>query len=177
MPAQLLCFLVFLLPIISNRLHAQETKPPDRLTIQKHPELKGQFICDIGHATFTAPSGWKPYRSGNNTYVILVPANERPEDPTKLISIDVGLPKTKTVRETAEAFAETWQGKLAQEPLKLDGADAVRVLATEDPDKLQPVDSVIVFHGGRAFLLLGGAKKKELPKEALDEIVRTWKWK
>ncbi len=168
---------VFLNLLICGAIHAQEQKLSERLTIQIDAKEKGKIFCDIGHATFIAPVGWNPHPSGKNTYVILTPENENTETLTKLISIDIGLTTTKTARETAEAFAKTWQGKLAEEPLKLNGEEAFRVLATADPDKVQPVDSIVIFHGGRAFLLMGGAKKKDAPSEALNEIVRTWKWK
>jgi hypothetical protein len=175
---RVLRYFVFLSLIVGKGLHAEEVKLSEHLTIQKHPELKEQFICDIGHATFTSPKGWVPHPSEQNTYAILAPNGVKNVDErTKLITIEVGNPKNETVQEMGESFAKFLNAKLTEKPPKLDGEEAVRIKAIANPEKFFPVDSVIVYHGGRSFLLIGGAKEKDSVTEALDEIVRTWKWK
>jgi hypothetical protein len=161
-----------------NKLNAQEKKLSEYLTIKDHPELQGQFLCDIGLASFTSPKGWIPHPSDKNTYVILAPKGVKDSDNrTQTISVIVGTPTMMTVQEMGESFAKVIQGKLTEGALKLDGEEAVRVKATANPEKHFPVDCVIVYHSGRSFLLLGGAKEKDSTSEALDEILRTWKWK
>ena len=169
--------LFLLFSIANGALSAEEIKLSEHLTIQKHPELEGQFVCDIGHATFTSPKDWSPHPSDKGTCVILAPKGEKAEEPTKSISIMVGTPQNETVKEMAESFAKVIKGNLAENPSKLDGEETARVKAIANPPKVFPVDTVFAYHGGRSFLLLGGAREKDSTTEALNEIVRTWKWK
>lgn len=148
----------------------------ERLVVRQDPKDPSRFHCDIKYATFTTPEGWEPNRSGGNTYAALSSSSETSPDLTKLISIDVGKPAKPTAKQMAIAFAKQWKGQVAQDPLKLDGEEAYRVTIPPDNKTLRPAECIIAIQGGRAFLLIGGAKQEGALGKAMDELVDSWKW-
>lgn len=165
---------LFLLLSILCVAHAQNEK---RLDVKPDPTDGSRFQCDIGFATFTTPKSWKPNRSGKSTYAILTQENESLPNISKMISIDVGKPIVPTAKAIAGAFAKTWKGSVQEQTIQVDGQPGYRIQCPPSPNKVQPVDCIVVVHEGRAVLLIGGAKKTGDTEEALNELVKSWKWK
>src|SRR4051794_18765587 len=84
-----------------------------RLTVRPDPSDPTRAQCNIIFAIFRTPSGWTAHPSGKNTYAILTPSSEANPNVTRMITIDVGKPVAKTTKETAEAFAKKWNGRLS----------------------------------------------------------------
>ena len=149
----------------------------DRLVVRKDPADASRFICDVKYAAFTTPKGWEPNRSGGNTYAILSPSNEVYPKLTRMISIDIGKPAKPTSKEIAVAFAKTWNGRVADAAVKIDGEEGYRVTIRPDGKTLRPADCIVAIRDGRAFMLIGGAKEDGDIGKVLDELIAAWKWK
>ncbi len=148
-----------------------------RLEIKQDPSDVSRFLCDIGFATFTTPKSWKPNRSGKSTYAILTPDADAYPKISKMISIDVGKPVDPSPEAIAQGFAKTWKGAVQKETIQVDGEKGYRIVCPPDPNKVQPVQCIVVLKDGRAVLLIAGAKKSGETDEAMNELVKSWKWK
>ena len=148
-----------------------------RLDVKPDPTDPSRFQCDIGFATFTTPKSWRPNRSGKSTYAILTQESETYPNVSKMISIDVGKPVDPTAKAIAEAFAKTWKGSVQEKTVQVDGQTGYRIKCPPSPNKVQPIDCIVVLNDGRAVLLIAGAKKTGDTDEALNELVKSWKWK
>jgi predicted Zn-dependent protease len=94
-----------------------------------------------------------------------------------MISIDIGKAVTATAKSTAAALAKKWNGTVDDVPIKVDGEDGFRVKVTPSKKEVLPIDCVVVFKGERVFMLIGGAKEDSGLGKAIDEVVKSWKWK
>ncbi|MFN6139668.1 MAG: hypothetical protein ACK480_14355 [Planctomycetota bacterium] len=148
-----------------------------RLDVKPDPSDPSRFLCDIGFATFTTPKSWKPNRSGKSTYAILTPEADAYPKISKMISIDVGKPVDPSPEAIAQGFAKTWKGAVQKETIQVDGEKGYRIVCPPDPNKVQPIDCVVVLKDGRAVLLIAGAKKSGETDDAMNELVKSWKWK
>lgn len=168
---------VALLTVVS--LASSAIGDDDRLKVHKDPEDPSRFICDVGHAMFTTPKGWRPNRSNGVTRAILSRSDETYPKLSRMISIDVGKPTKKTAKETAEAFARRWDGKVAERTVIVHGEQGYRVRIPADAaneSKVTPRDCIVVMRNDQVFLLIGGAVEDVDVSKALDELVATWMW-
>lgn len=159
--------------LFANCMYGEE----ERLTIRKDPNDPSRQSCDIIHATFTTPKAWVANKSDKNSYAILTRANETYPKVTQMITIDIGRPVAPTGKATAEAFAKTWNGKVSDVKVKVNGEEGIRVVIRPDGKTLRPVDCVVIVKDKRVFLLIGGAKKDGDTGKVLDELIKSWKWK
>ncbi|MFM8261564.1 MAG: hypothetical protein ACKN9S_04740 [Pirellula sp.] len=169
-----ICIAVCLVIVSSNLSLAQTDR---RLDVKPDPSDPSRFLCDIGFATFSTPKSWKPNRSGKSTYAILTPEAEALPKISKMISIDVGKPVEPSPEAIAEGFAKTWKGTVQKDAIQVDGEKGYRIVCPPDPNKVQPVECIVVFKDGRAVLLIAGAKKSGETDEAMKALVKSWKWK
>ncbi|TWT50054.1 hypothetical protein CA85_52760 [Allorhodopirellula solitaria] len=77
----------------------------------------------------------------------------------------------------AEALAKKWNGKLIDNPIKLDGEPAYRVKGKPNPSRVQPIDCIVVVTDGRVVMLMAGAQHVGTVDEALTQLAASWKWK
>jgi hypothetical protein len=168
--------LVVSLAVIGNLKGARPSGHDGKLVVHKDP-LASQFTCDVKYATFQTPAGWRPNRSGGNTYAILSRTDESYPNLTQMISIDVGKPVEPTAKAMANAFAKKWNGRVAELSLTIDGVEGFRVTIPPDKKTVQPTDCMVTVREGRAFLLIGGAKEGGDVSRALDEVLASWRWK
>jgi hypothetical protein len=168
------CFAIHLVLFTLCFAYAQND---GRLDVKPAPGDPTRFVCDIGFATFTTPKSWNPNRSGKQTYAILTPADESYPKISKMISIDAGKSVEPTAKAFAEGFAKKSKGKVLEKSIDIDGETAYRVQCPPNPNKVQPIDCIAVIKDGRGVLLIAGAKKTGETDDAMNELVKTWKWK
>jgi hypothetical protein len=78
---------------------------------------------------------------------------------------------------SADDFVKERKGRVAEQPLKLDGEPAYCVTIAPDGKTLRPVECVVAYHGGRIVLLIGGTKEMAGLHAEIEELAATWKWK
>jgi hypothetical protein len=169
-----LCFATYLVAFAVCFANAQNT---GRLDVKPAPGDPTRFVCDIGFATFTTPKSWTPNRSNKSTYAILTQAGETFPKISKMISIDAGKPVDPTSKALAEGYAKKSNGKVLEKTIDIDGATGYRIQCQPNPDKVQPIDCIAIIKDGRAILLIAGARKTGETEDAMNELVKSWKWK
>jgi len=70
----------------------------DRLVVKPDPDDSSRLICGVEFATFKTPKGWRPNRSGKETFAILTRADESYPNVTQMISIDIGKPRVPNAK-------------------------------------------------------------------------------
>ena len=143
----------------------------------KNPSDSSTYVCDVKFATFKTPKGWQPNGSDKNSYAILSRTNESYPNLSQMITVDIGKPAEPTAKASADAFAKEWRGKVEEETISLDGETALRVNIPPESNRLQPIDCILTIRNGRLFMLIAGAKEAGEVSSALDELVKSWKWK
>lgn len=149
----------------------------DGIDVKRAPNDPTRYVCDIGFATFMTPKGWNPNRSDKPTYAILTHEGEAYPRITKMISIDAGKPVVPTSKGMADALAKKWNGKVLDKTIELGGESAYRVNCEPNPNRIQPIDCIVVVKDGRVLMLMGGARKAGETAVALTELAASWEWK
>jgi hypothetical protein len=147
------------------------------IVVERSPSDPSRFLCDIGFAKFTTPKAWNPNRSGKPTYAILTHESEKYPQITKMISVDAGKPVGPNSKAMAEALARKWNGRVLNETVLIDGEVAYRVKCKPNPNRVQPVDCIVIVREGRGLMLMAGALKTGETDAALNDLVASWKWK
>lgn len=147
------------------------------IDVRRAPNDPTRYLCDIGFATFTTPKGWSPNRSDKPTYAILTHEGETYPQITKMISIDAGKPVSPTSKGMADALAKKWKGKVMGEIIELGGESAYRINCKPNPNRIQPIDCIVVVKDERVLMLIAGAKDLGEIDVALTELAASWKWK
>jgi hypothetical protein len=129
-------------------------------------------------ASFAEPKGWirlDPDRKSTKGW-FLAP-NSPPNDPKRMIMVDVGKPTKPDAKTTAESLARDWGGRAAAEPAALDGVEGYRVRVEERKKPgMRPVEAIVVHRDGKAYMLMGGAIPGQSIAAELEEVRKGWKW-
>jgi hypothetical protein len=83
---------------------------------------------------------------------------------------------SRTLIERAAAIANYFGGKVDEEPMQLDGQEALRIHAPAAQSGVKPIDVVVTSRDGKFFLVIGAALPGQSCEKQLDFICRTWKW-
>ena len=127
----------------------------------------GPFRCEI-------PAGWTRMRPDRKHTVALLSKSGVPGAWSEgLIKVDVGRPAYPTARQTAQAFAAEG-GRVHEEPILLDGVEGVRV-QTDSSDLSRPREVVVVYRGGRVYLIMAAAKDSGV-EHAFAQVLKSWRW-
>ena len=100
-----------------------------------------------------------------------VSADPRSGDLQGEIMIEMKKPSQLDGAQIAQSLAQDWHATVADKQDSLDGATAWRIVAEPKPE-LQPVEALISIHGGRLYLIEGGATSGHPCHEQIEVIRR-----
>jgi hypothetical protein len=132
-----------------------------------------EFSCQ--DFRFEVPAGWasvKPDREKTSAQLVLV--GKSAGSPDGMLKVDVGKPVMPTAMDTARALAGK-DGTVEDAPASIDGADGIRVRIPNSGME-RPSHVLVVYRGGRLFLIMCAGAKGVDTASAFDQVIRTWRW-
>jgi hypothetical protein len=129
----------------------------------------------FGAFALVIPDGWTRVDADRNkTAAMLLFNGTAWFNADAMIKIDVGKPTARSAMETAKALAGA-DGKVFDVPVSVDGIDAIKV-ETTSTDMSRPKCAIVFHREGKVYLIMGAEKKGKRVSEALDQMVKSWKW-
>ena len=129
----------------------------------------------FGEFEFAIPAKWSSVRPDREkTAVMLLLNGTAWNNADAMIKVDVGKPAAPTAEELAKALAGR-DGKVYPDPVLVDGAKGVKV-ETSSTDMSRPKFAIVVYRDGKAYLIMAAEKKGDAISDALDAVVKSWKW-
>jgi hypothetical protein len=129
----------------------------------------------FGAFEFAIPSGWasiKPDRE--KTAAMLLLNGTAANNADAMVKVDVGKPAAPTAKDLAKALAGK-DGKVYPDPVSVDGTDGIKV-ETKSTDMSRPKLAIVIFRDEKVYLLMAAEKQGSHVSDAVDQIVKTWKW-
>jgi hypothetical protein len=151
-------------------------KEPEGKQIPSISKDEGRQSNDIGIATIPTPMGWLPNRSGGNTAIIFLREQADQKNPDEMISIDVGTPSFKEVKESADGLAKKFGGAVSDLPFKIDGEVAYQVSIPPNYEQVMPRECVVVHHNDKVCFIFGASKSQSDIRPTILEIAKSMEW-
>lgn len=143
--------------------HALTTQPADM-----------HWQTSFGPFGFEVPQGWTAVSPDREKTKAMLVLHGTAPDPSGILKIDVGMPAFPTPEALARAMAGQ-DGHVDAEPIDVDGAKGTRVDIPSE-DMLRPRSVVVIYRGGRVYLIMGAHAHGADISEAFNEVLKTWKW-
>lgn len=127
--------------------------------------------------SFELPYGWSRVSPDEpKTKAMLLLGGERWDVAKGMVKVDVGKPTSPDARATADGLAKNISGGVLPEPADVDGEQGIQVQASSHGATLSPIKAIVVFRGGRVYLIMAGEVAGTDVSDAFEHIRKTWKW-
>ena len=130
----------------------------------------------FGDFSFSIPNGWTVVNPDRKkTKAMLLLDGTTWQNAKAMIKVDVGMPAAPTAKQTAESFAKSAKGSVSPEIMDFDGEPGF--IALTSSDKLTtPRIAIVLYHDGKAYLLMIGATQGIDVDDSVSHIRKSWKW-
>jgi hypothetical protein len=129
----------------------------------------------FGDFEFLIPAKWasvKPDRP--KTVAMLLLNGTTWNNADGMIKVDVGKPAASSAKALAAVLAGN-DGKVDGNLVSVDGSEGIKV-ETPSTDMSRPKYAVVIFRGQKAYLIMAAQKRGTDVSEAMDEVIKTWRW-
>jgi hypothetical protein len=130
---------------------------------------------DFGAFEFVIPAKWSrgnPDRA--KTAAMLLLNGTAWNNADGMIMVDVGKPAA-SAKELAQSLAGK-DGKIYPDKVSVDGVEGIKIESTSD-NMSRPKYAVVVIRDSKVYLIMAAQLPRTNVSEALDQIVKSWKWK
>jgi len=129
--------------------------------------------ASFGAFAFDVPAGWSRARPGRGKTAAMIML-KRGGTTVGVVMVDVGRPTLPDARQAARAIVGA-TGEVLPEPARVDGAEGVRAGA-KTADLSKPRHVVVVYRGGKVYIIMGGAAGGTDVSDAFERVLKTWRW-
>jgi hypothetical protein len=130
----------------------------------------------FGDFSFSIPNGWTVVNPDRKkTKAMLLLDGTTWQNAKAMIKVDVGMPAAPTAKQTAESFAKSAKGSVSPETMDFDGEPGFIAL-TSSAKLTTPRIVIVLYHDGKAYLLMIGATDGIDVDDAVSHIRKSWKW-
>jgi hypothetical protein len=93
-----------------------------------------------------------------------------------MIQVECGHTSDPSLDEVARGLAQRFRGVVADRPITLGGTRALRVIAKNDGQTLEPVAGLAALHDGLLYLVMGAVTAGHSVEDELEAIRASWTW-